>query len=67
MRLVEQTDPGSARFAKFDGCTPLQLAMLDGNPSMFKHILKKQCDVLWVWGPVRVRARVCVCTKRGYN
>ena len=31
---------------------PLQLAARLGDHSTFKHILRKQCTVLWVWGPV---------------
>ena len=34
------------------GLTPLQLAAQLGHHSMVRHILRKQCDVLWVWGPV---------------
>jgi hypothetical protein len=30
----------------------LQLAVRLGDSSTFKHILQKQCSVLWVWGPV---------------
>ena len=34
------------------GLTPVQLAAQLGLHQMVRHILHKQCDVLWVWGPV---------------
>ena len=32
--------------------SPLSLAVRLGDHSMTKHILRKQCTILWVWGPV---------------
>ena len=32
--------------------SPLQLATQLGDHEAVRHILKKQCDVEWVWGPV---------------
>ena len=32
--------------------SPLQLATQLGDHSAVRHILRKQCDVEWVWGPV---------------
>jgi len=32
--------------------TTLQLTALLGDHATFKHILQKQCSILWVWGPV---------------
>ena len=31
---------------------PMQLSVQLGDHDMFKHILRKQCSILWVWGPV---------------
>ena len=32
--------------------TPLQLAAQLGDHAMVRHILRKQCEVMWKWGPV---------------
>lgn len=32
--------------------TPLQLAATLGDRALVRHILKQQCQVMWVWGPV---------------
>ena len=32
--------------------SPMQVAVRVGNHAMFKHLLRRQCSVLWVWGPV---------------
>ena len=32
--------------------TPLQLAARLGDFTLTRHILRKQCVVMWVWGPV---------------
>ena len=32
--------------------SPLQLAAVLGDRALVRHILKKQCEVMWVWGPV---------------
>lgn len=34
------------------GLTPLQLAGSLGDRALVRHILKNQCEVMWVWGPV---------------
>ena len=31
---------------------PVQLAAKLGDHSLVKHILRKQCTILWIWGPV---------------
>jgi hypothetical protein len=32
--------------------SPMQVAVRVGDHTMFKHLLRRQCSVLWVWGPV---------------
>ena len=32
------------------GLTPLQLAGSLGDRALVRHILKNQCEVMWVWG-----------------
>ena len=32
--------------------TPLQLSASFGDRSMVRHLLRRQCEVMWVWGPV---------------
>jgi hypothetical protein len=34
------------------GLWPVQLAAQLGDHSSVKHILRKQCSILWIWGPV---------------
>ncbi len=34
------------------GLSPLALATKLGDHAMVKHILRKQCAIVWVWGPV---------------
>ena len=34
------------------GLLPLQLAARLGNHDLVKFLMRKQCTVLWVWGPV---------------
>ena len=34
------------------GLSPLALATQLGDHDSVKHLLRKQCEVLWVWGPV---------------
>jgi len=37
---------------EFACLTPLQLAASLGDRSLVRHILRKQCEVMWKWGPV---------------
>ena len=46
------TSVGRMKGIQLHSMTPLQLAAKLGNKVMFKDILRRQCQVLWVWGPV---------------
>ena len=49
---------------EFACLTPLQLAASLGDRSLVRHILRKQCEVMWKWGPVTQVASVCtICTR----
>ena len=32
--------------------SPLQLSAVLGDRALVRHILKQQCSIMWVWGPV---------------
>ena len=51
--LVDQrTSTGRLKGINNNGLTPVQLAARLGDHSAVKHILRKQCSINWVWGPV---------------
>ena len=52
---------------EFSNLTPLGLAAALGDRSLVRHILRKQCEVMWVWGPVtqvRLSCRFAPCALR---
>ena len=47
---------GRMREANVHGLQPLQLAARFGNHDYVKFLMRKQCAVLWVWGPVTMHS-----------
>ena len=48
----EQSSIGRLLSMNVHGLRPMQLAGKLGDHDMVKFILRKQCTILWVWGPV---------------
>ena len=46
------TGVGQLSSLNLQGLAPLALATKLGDHAMVKHILRKQCVIVWVWGPV---------------
>ena len=46
------TGVGQLSSLNLQGLAPLALATKLGDHAMVKHILRKQCVIVWIWGPV---------------
>ena len=56
---AQLTSVGRMTNLQVHSLTTLQLSALLGDHAMFKHILRKQCSILWVWGPVTQYSSAC--------
>lgn len=50
--LTERSSVGRMVSLNVHGLRPVQLCAKLGNHAGVKHILRKQCSILWIWGPV---------------
>lgn len=50
--VTERSTVGRQVSLNVHGLWPVQLAAKLGNHAAVKHILRKQCTILWIWGPV---------------
>lgn len=50
--VTERSSVGRQVSLNVHGLWPVQLAAQLGDHASVKHILRKQCSILWIWGPV---------------